>query len=270
MDFDQLFDDPNELPPLKPMDHSYFRELLSGYKEPYYYHNDEEARLMKKSRRKVLRLLLEIKNGTPPRREAAAKRLVDNARDFVVPASCTCSGFFRLLIHPSLEDEELHLLLEVFNRVLVKLDDLVRPVVRGIVEWVNHFLVIEDFDVQCREIISSLSKVAGLETMVCVLRRNVNNEDEDERDLAAITGSVVASALGVPALLPFLKEVCEREDSWHARHTGVKTVQQIAVLLGSDVRPHLKSLVGIIGHCLNDENEKVQSITALSLSALAC
>lgn len=136
MDFDQLFDDPNELPPLKPMDHSYFRELLSGYKEPYYYHNDEEARLMKKNKRKVLRLLLEIKNGMPSRRVAAAKRLVDNVRDFVVPASCTCSGFFPLLIHPSLEDEELHLLLEVFNRVLVKLDDLVRPVVRGIVEWV--------------------------------------------------------------------------------------------------------------------------------------
>ncbi|KAI8559125.1 hypothetical protein RHMOL_Rhmol04G0149700 [Rhododendron molle] len=83
------------------------------------------------------------------------------------------------------------------------------------------------------------------------------------------TKSVVAAALGVPALLPFLKEACEREDSWHARHTGVKTVQQIAVRLGSDVCPHLESLVGIIGYCLNDENEEVQIITPLCLSALA-
>lgn len=69
--------------------------------------------------------------------------------------------------------------------------------------------------------------------------------------------SVVASALGIPALLPFLKAVCLSKKSWQARHTGIKIVQQIAILMGCAVLPHLKALVDIIKHGLKDENQKV-------------
>lgn len=58
--------------------------------------------------------------------------------------------------------------------------------------------------------------------------------------------AVVASALGIPALLPFLKAVCQSKKSWQARHTGIKIVQQIAILMGCAVLPHLKSLVDIV------------------------
>jgi len=58
----------------------------------------------------------------------------------------------------------------------------------------------------------------------------------------------VASALGIPALLPFLKAVCQSKKSWQARHTGIKIVQQIAILMGCAVLPHLKSLVDIVKH----------------------
>ncbi|GFH25772.1 SF3b1 domain-containing protein, partial [Haematococcus lacustris] len=54
-----------------------------------------------------------------------------------------------------------------------------------------------------------------------------------------------------------------------ARHTGIKIVQQIAILMGCAVLPHLKSMVDIIRHGLQDENQKVKTITALSLAALA-
>jgi splicing factor 3B subunit 1 len=60
--------------------------------------------------------------------------------------------------------------------------------------------------------------------------------------------AVVASALGIPALLPFLKAVCQSKKSWQARHTGIKIVQQIAILMGCAVLPHLKSLVDIVKH----------------------
>ncbi len=70
--------------------------------------------------------------------------------------------------------------------------------------------------------------------------------------------SVVASALGIPALLPFLKAVCLSKKSWQARHTGIKIVQQIAILMGCAVLPHLKALVDIIKHGLQDENQKVR------------
>ena len=42
-----------------------------------------------------------------------------------------------------------------------------------------------------------------------------------------------------------------------ARHTGIKIVQQIAILLGCGVLPHLKALVDIVKHGLTDENQKV-------------
>ncbi|GKG43946.1 splicing factor 3B subunit 1, partial [Tanacetum coccineum] len=40
-------------------------------------------------------------------------------------------------------------------------------------------------------------------------------------------------------------------------------------MIGCAVLPHLRSLVEIIEHGLNDENQKVRTITALSLAALA-
>lgn len=75
--------------------------------------------------------------------------------------------------------------------------------------------------------------------------------------LAVVSRSVVASALGIPALLPFLKAVCLSKKSWQARHTGIKIVQQIAILMGCAVLPHLKALVDIVKHGLQDENQKV-------------
>ena len=45
-----------------------------------------------------------------------------------------------------------------------------------------------------------------------------------------------------------------------ARHTGIKIVQQIAILLGCGVLPHLKALVDIVKHGLTDENQKVKIV----------
>jgi splicing factor 3B subunit 1 len=70
-------------------------------------------------------------------------------------------------------------------------------------------------------------------------------------------------------MLPFLRAVCISRKSWRARHTGIKIVQQIAILMGCAVLPHLKNLVDIIEHGLKDEEQKVRTITALALSALA-
>lgn len=105
--------------------------------------------------------------------------------------------------------------------------------------------------------------------MIAAMRPDIDNIDEYVRNTTARAFSVVASALGIPALLPFLKAVCLSKKSWQARHTGIKIVQQIAILLGVAVLPHLKSLVEIIKHGLTDENQKVKTITALTVAALA-
>ena len=136
---------------------------------------------------------------------------------------------------------------------------------------IEPLLIDEDYyaRVEGREIISNLAKAAGLATMIATMRPDIDNLDEYVRNTTARAFAVVASALGIPSLLPFLKAVCLSKKSWQARHTGIKIVQQIAILMGCAVLPHLRQMVEIIEHGLVDENQKVRTITALAISALA-
>lgn len=262
----QQFDVPKEmpggLPLMKPEDYQYFGALLNE-------ENEEELSPEEQKERKIMKLLLKVKNGTPPQRKTALRQLTDKAREF--GAGPLFNRILPLLMQPTLEDQERHLLVKVIDRVLYKLDELVRPYVHKILVVIEPLLIDEDYyaRVEGREIISNLSKAAGLATMIAAMRPDIDNIDEYVRNTTARAFSVVASALGIPALLPFLKAVCQSKKSWQARHTGIKIVQQIAILIGCAVLPHLRSLVEIIEHGLNDENQKVRTITALSLAALA-
>ncbi|GFP83788.1 splicing factor 3b subunit 1 [Phtheirospermum japonicum] len=262
----QQFDVPKEMPGglpfMKPEDYQYFGSLLNE-------DNEEELTPDEQRERKIMKLLLKVKNGTPPQRKTALRQLTDKARELGAGPLFNC--ILPLLMQPTLEDQERHLLVKVIDRVLYKLDELVRPFVHKILVVIEPLLIDEDYyaRVEGREIISNLSKAAGLATMIASMRPDIDNIDEYVRNTTARAFSVVASALGIPALLPFLKAVCQSKKSWQARHTGIKIVQQIAILIGCAVLPHLKSLVEIIEHGLNDENQKVRTITALSLAALA-
>lgn len=250
------------LPPLKPDDLQYFDKLLNEV--------DEEALSPDEQKeRKIMKLLLKIKNGTPPMRKSALRQITDKAREF--GAGPLFNQILPLLMSPTLEDQERHLLVKVIDRILYKLDDLVRPYVHKILVVIEPLLIDEDYyaRVEGREIISNLAKAAGLATMISTMRPDIDNVDEYVRNTTARAFAVVASALGIPSLLPFLKAVCKSKKSWQARHTGIKIVQQIAILMGCAILPHLRSLVEIIEHGLVDEQQKVRTITALALAALA-
>ena len=171
----------------------------------------------------------------------------------------------------TLEDQEHHLLVKVIDRVLYKLDDLVRPYVHKILVVIEPLLIDEDYyaRVEGREIISNLSKAASLAHMISTMRPDIDHADEYVRNTTARAFSVVASGLGIPSLLPFLKAVCRSKKSWQARHTGIRIVQQIAIMMGCAVLPHLRNLVNCIAHGLSDEQQKVRTMTALGLAALA-
>ena len=250
------------LPFLKPEDAQYFDKLLVDVEEELL--SPEEAK-----EREIMKLLLKIKNGTPPMRKSALRRITDKAREF--GAGPLFNQILPLLMSPTLEDQERHLLVKVIDRILYKLDDLVRPYVHKILVVIEPLLIDEDYyaRVEGREIISNLAKAAGLATMISTMRPDIDNIDEYVRNTTARAFAVVASSLGIPSLLPFLKAVCKSKKSWQARHTGIKIVQQIAILMGCAILPHLRSLVEIIEHGLVDEQQKVRTITALALAALA-
>jgi len=253
---------PSGLPFTKVEDQKYFGKLLEEV--------DEDALSPEEQKeRRIMKLLLKVKNGTPPQRKSALRQLTDKAREF--GAGPLFNQVLPLLMSPTLEDQERHLLVKVIDRILYKLDDLVRPYVHKILVVIEPLLIDEDYyaRVEGREIISNLAKAAGLATMIATMRPDIDNVDEYVRNTTARAFAVVASALGIHSLLPFLKAVCQSKRSWQARHTGIKIVQQISILMGCAVLPHLKSLVEIIEHGLNDDQSKVRCITALALAALA-
>ncbi len=246
----------------KPEDMAYFGKLTDGS-------NEDSLSVEELKERKIMRLLLKVKNGTPPMRKTALRQLTDNARNF--GAGPLFNQILPLLMERTLEDQERHLLVKVIDRILYKLDDMVRPYVHKILVVIEPLLIDQDYyaRVEGREIISNLSKAAGLATMISVMRPDIDHVDEYVRNTTARAFAVVASALGIPALLPFLQAVCRSKKSWQARHTGVKIVQQIPILMGCAVLPHLKRLVDCIGPNLNDEQTKVRTVTSLAIAALA-
>ena len=57
--------------------------------------------------RKIMKLLLKIKNGTPPMRKAALRQITDKAREF--GAGPLFNQILPLLMSPTLEDQVSHL-----------------------------------------------------------------------------------------------------------------------------------------------------------------
>ena len=111
------------LPFLKPEDAQYFNKLLIDVDEDMLSPEEQKER-------KIMKLLLKIKNGTPPMRKAALRQITDKAREF--GAGPLFNQILPLLMSPTLEDQERHLLVKVIDRVLYKLDDLVRPYVHKV------------------------------------------------------------------------------------------------------------------------------------------
>lgn len=253
---------PSDLPYIKPEDMQFFGRLMEDT-------NEDKLTKEELKERQIMTLLLKIKSGTPPQRKTAMRQITDRARSF--GAGPLFNQILPLLMSPALEDQERHLLVKVIDRVLYKLDDLVRPFVHRILAVIEPLLIDEDYyaRVEGREIISNLAKAAGLATMIATMRPDIDSPDEYVRNTTSRAFAVVASALGVPALLPFLKAVCQSRKSWQARHTGIKIVQQIALLMGVAVLPYLRELVEIVSHGLGDDMQKVKIMTALTCAALA-
>jgi len=119
----------------KPEDAQYFAKILKE-------EDETELTIDKMKERKIMRLLLKIKNGTPPVRKTALRQITDKAREF--GAGPLFDKILPLLMERTLEDQERHLLVKVIDRILYKLDDLVRPYVHRILVVIEPLLIDED------------------------------------------------------------------------------------------------------------------------------
>ncbi|KAI6028260.1 armadillo-type protein [Pisolithus orientalis] len=105
--------------------------------------------------------------------------------------------------------------------------------------------------------------------MVSTICLDIDCADEYVCNTTACAFSVVAPALGIPTLLPFLKAICHSQKLWQAHCAGVHIIQQIAIMMGCAILPHLCSLVSCVARGLTDKWQKVQTVTALATAALA-
>ena len=251
-----------ELPAMTQNDLKYFGSLLSLEK-------NRKLTSKEKKERKILSLLLKIKNGTSTIRKEALKEITEQAQNF--GAELLFNRIIPLLLDSSLDLYEKHLIIKVLNRIIYKLDDKIRPYLNKLLALVQPMLTEEDYFIRLegRELISNISKAAGLSNFIMAIRNDLDNPNDSVRDITAQAFSIGANALTLPAVMPFIKAVCKSRKSWEARHTGCKIVFHIAKLMGCGILPHLKGLINCIEMCLCDDNKRVRIASALSLASLA-
>ncbi|KAK8802056.1 hypothetical protein WA158_006451 [Blastocystis sp. Blastoise] len=248
--------------PIFDEDQQFFGKLLTEVDDESL--SKEEAR-----NRKIMTLLLRIKNGEPAQRKLALKQITEKALEF--GAGPLFEQILPILMSQSIEVQQRHLMVKVIDRILYKLEATVRPYVHKILIVIEPMLIDEDkyARIEGREIISNLAKAVGKAQMISTLKPDIDSDMEQVRNTTSRAFAVVASALGIHELVPFLKAVCNTKKSWKSRHTGIKTIQQIAVLVGCSVLPHLNQLVECVKEGLKDEEPKVRTMAAMAISALA-
>ncbi|CAH2355236.1 U2 snRNP component Hsh155p [[Candida] railenensis] len=222
---------------------------------------------------RFMRLLLKVKNGSQIARKRSLRQITDNARKF--GPKIIFDQVLPILLEPNLDDQERHLLVKLIGRILFQLDDLIRPYTHKILIVISPLLIDEDFTtrLEARDIISSLSKAAGLSNMISNLRPDLDHVDEFVRNTTSRVFAIVANTLGLVNFLPFLKAVIKSKKNWTARHTGIKIIQQLCIILGggngNSILPFLEQLIEVLKPGLTDEVLQVRTITALAISQLA-
>ncbi|EGW35457.1 uncharacterized protein SPAPADRAFT_53713 [Spathaspora passalidarum NRRL Y-27907] len=250
----------------KSEDVKYFGRLMNVDEE-----NEQDADTKKEIQ--AMKLILKVKNGSQITRKRSMRSLTDNANKF--GPKVLLNQILPILLEPNLEPQERHILVKLLSRLLFQFDELIRPHTHQILQVISPLLIDEDSTIrlEAREIISSLTKAAGLANILSTLRPDLDNVDEYIRNLTARVFAIVANTLGLKTFLPFLKAVLKSKKNWTARHTGIKIIQQLCILLGngngSSISPYLTQLVEMLKPTITDESLQVRTITALTLSQLA-
>lgn len=228
----------------------------------------QEEQLVMFGKESIMKFLTEAINGPPMQRRNALRKLSDTVQGSVAFPIFDC--IITWLMRPKLEDQETRFLMEATHRLLHKLDGKqTQHFVPKVIVGVQPFLDDKSHYMRGRKIIYDLSRIAGLDAMTAVIGAQMNDDSEYIRDMAAKAFGIVASALGISLILPFLVSACQSKESRRVRLTGIKTVEQIAICVGCSSEAHVNSLVALVLEGLDHKDLEVVRITALSLAALA-
>lgn len=234
---------------------------------------DDISDLEEKKQFRALDLVFRVKSGPPHIRKKAMRNINANAKDL---GPATLFGIILpLMLEAALDEADRHILTKLLGRVVYQLDEDIRPYTHKIITAVSPLLIDEDLTLrlESREVISAVSRAAGLANIVSSLRPDLDHTDEYVRNLTARVFAVVATTLGLIKVLPFVKAVIRSKKSWQARHTGIRIVHHLCILLGGGngalILPYLPQLVDVLKPGLSDELIQVRTATANTLAQLA-
>lgn len=219
---------------------------------------------------RCMKLILKVKNSGQQTRKIAMRTLSDHAKEF--GPEIMFNIILPLMADKGLEENERHILVKIIARVLLKLDNEIKPFTRKILAVTMPLLLDDSMYVKLegREIISNLAKSAGLVSMINSLREDLSSDDDYTRNLVARTFAVVANAIGVQPMVPFLRSIClNKDESYLVRHTGLRIIQNMSIVMGSSILPHLNHFVTCIEPNINDENNQIRTISAATINSLA-
>ena len=125
------------------------------------------------------------------------RQLTNNAAKF--GPKVLLNQILPILLEPNLTPQERHLLIKMIGRIIYQLDELIRPYTSKVLTVISPFLIDEDPTVrlETREIISGLTKAAGLANIISTLRPDLDHVDEYVRNLTARIFAIVANTLGL-------------------------------------------------------------------------
>lgn len=248
---------------MKKEDVKHFSLLLK--KEPFSPTEKQTARAME--------LVLRAKNGTQTIRKRAVRSLNSSTR--ALGALAVFGAILPMMLEPDLEDGDRHLLAKLCARAVYQLSDKVRPFTHRILVAAGPMLIDEDMTlrIESRAVVAAVAKAAGLANVVAALRADLDHTDEYVRNITARVFAVVAGALGLVKVLPFVRAVMRSQKSTNARHTGIRIVHHICVDSGggngAHILPFLPNLLDVLAPGLSDDLSHVRTATANTVALLA-
>lgn len=225
-----------------------------------------------RKKHRAMELVFKIKNGTPVIRKKAMRNINSNAKD--LGANVLFAVILPLMLEPSLDLADRYIVTKLLGRLVYLLKETIRPYTHQVITALSPSLIDEDITLrlETKDVIANISRTAGFANMVASLRPDLDHADEYVRNLTSRVFAIVASAIGMLKVLPFVKAVIRSKKSWQARHTGIRIVHHICILLGGGngalILPYLSQLLDILQPGLSDELVQVRVVTANTMALL--
>jgi splicing factor 3B subunit 1 len=219
----------------------------------------------------ILRNLLKIKNGDAAQRRLGMRYLTEKAH--ILGAGVLVEHILHVWLRcKDMSVAEQHHLVELLKAVIARLGKAVASTTKAIVQCVQTMLshkesILRD---EGRDALALLTRVVGIGAVFDAVKEDFVHSDDAIRRTTAKVVAIFAYATTPEEAMPVLKGMA-RSNVAQVRHTAVRAIQEMTLLIGHQVLKVLHDLAQLFETLLKDEYRvKGESASALCLVAEKC